>query len=82
MSLCHYDHKKHETMSKSDVQNSCIPTLLKIFAGLGLLLTILPSILVFSGAIYFKLHLVLMAIGMVLWFGARIGLQYLEAETE
>lgn len=65
-------------MSKSDVQNSCIPTLLKIFAGLGLLLTILPSILVFSGAIYFNLHLVLMAIGMVLWFGARITLQYLE----
>jgi len=44
-------------------------------AGVGLLLTILPPILVFTNSIDFKVHVYLMNLGMLLWFGARILVQ-------
>jgi hypothetical protein len=43
---------------------------LKIISLVGLVLTILPSMLVFKGVIELKLHYILMIIGMVLWFGS------------
>ena len=42
--------------------------LLIIISFIGLALTIIPSILVFKGAIEMKSHFHLMAIGMVVWF--------------
>jgi len=42
--------------------------ILKIISLQGLLLTIVPSLLVFKGVIDLKLHYNLMIIGMVLWF--------------
>jgi len=50
-----------------------------IIASVGLLLTLLPSLLVFAGAIPMERHLTLMAIGMILWFGGRITIQYLNS---
>lgn len=46
-----------------------------VFAGVGLLLTILPPILVFGDLIDFKFHVYLMNLGMVIWFAARILIQ-------
>ena len=43
-------------------------TLLKCFAIIGLLATIVPSILVFTGTIELGIHKNIMGIGMVLWF--------------
>ena len=40
----------------------------KILSYLGLGLTLLPSLLVFSGKIDWRLHARLMLIGMFLWF--------------
>lgn len=59
-----------------------IATLLWIVAGSGLILTILPPILVFANSISFGLHLTLMTVGMILWFGARIAIQTLSADEE
>ena len=42
--------------------------LLSIIAFIGLLATILPSILVFSGIIELETHKTTMVIGMILWF--------------
>jgi hypothetical protein len=42
--------------------------LLSSFALIGLLATIAPSILVFSGAIELEMHKIIMAGGMILWF--------------
>ena len=42
--------------------------LLGAIAFIGLLATILPSILVFSGTIDLGFHKAIMAIGMILWF--------------
>ena len=35
---------------------------------IGLLATVLPAILVFSGAIELEMHKIIMATGMILWF--------------
>ena len=43
--------------------------IVKIISLLGLVLTIVPALLVFKGAIDLKLHYNLMIVGMVLWFG-------------
>ncbi|MEX2600385.1 MAG: hypothetical protein WD355_01975 [Balneolaceae bacterium] len=43
-------------------------TLLKILSGLGLVLTIVPAILVYTQAITLDDHKNLMVIGMFLWF--------------
>jgi hypothetical protein len=43
-------------------------SILKIISFVGLALTILPSILVFKGAIEMKAHFHLMAAGLLLWF--------------
>ena len=43
--------------------------ILKLISWAGLALTIIPSLLVFSGVVAIETHYVLMAIGMVLWFG-------------
>ena len=43
--------------------------LLKVISLGGLILTIVPSILVFAGEITFSLHTSLMMVGMILWFG-------------
>jgi hypothetical protein len=43
-------------------------TFLKIVSFTGLVLTIVPSMLVFGGMIDVALHKQLMAVGMVLWF--------------
>lgn len=43
-------------------------TILKGISYVGLLLTVIPSFLVFSGAIELAAHKHLMWIGMVLWF--------------
>ena len=61
-------------------QNKVINTILWIIAGIGLLLTILPPVLVFTKSIEFSLHLTLMTVGMFLWFGARIGIQAIDKE--
>jgi hypothetical protein len=42
--------------------------LLKLFSFLALVLTIVPSFLVFYRAISLETHYTLMAVGMVLWF--------------
>lgn len=42
--------------------------LLKYISLLGLLLTVIPSFLVFNGAIDISLHKTLMLIGTFLWF--------------
>jgi hypothetical protein len=42
--------------------------LLSSIALIGLLATILPSILVFSGTIELGIHKTIMGVGMVLWF--------------
>ena len=44
--------------------------ILKIISLLGLVLTIVPSTLVFKQVIDLNLHYNLMIIGMVLWFGS------------
>ena len=44
--------------------------LLSGIAWIGLLATILPSVLVFSGAIEPGTHKAMMAAGMILWFAA------------
>lgn len=44
--------------------------LLKIISFTGLALTILPSVLVFSGVIAMRTHYLLMAVGFVLWFAS------------
>lgn len=44
-------------------------TILKIISGLGLVLTFVPSILVFNGIIDLKVHNSLMIIGLIIWFG-------------
>jgi hypothetical protein len=44
--------------------------ILEIISLLGLVLTIVPSLLVFKGVIELNLHYILMIIGMVLWFGS------------
>ncbi|MBB5285517.1 hypothetical protein HNQ92_003674 [Rhabdobacter roseus] len=43
-------------------------TLFYLLAALGLLLTIVPAVLVFTGTISNAEHKNLMAVGMVLWF--------------
>lgn len=43
--------------------------LLKTLSFIGLILTIVPSILVFKEVISFDLHTTLMIVGMLLWFG-------------
>jgi uncharacterized membrane protein len=42
--------------------------LLSSFALIGLLATVVPSILVFSGAVEPGTHKTIMVIGMILWF--------------
>ncbi len=42
--------------------------LLKIGSALGLGLTVIPSVLVFSGTLSWDTHATLMAIGALLWF--------------
>jgi hypothetical protein len=44
--------------------------LLKIISVIGLLLTIVPAFLVFSGTMTIELHYTLMLVGTVLWFGS------------
>lgn len=44
-------------------------TILKIISYIGLILTVGPSFLVFSGVIDLSLHKTLMLIGTLLWFG-------------
>lgn len=43
--------------------------LLKLISLVGLILTLLPSFLVFSGTITFETHKILAIIGTVLWMG-------------
>lgn len=43
-------------------------TICKTISYIGLLATVVPSILVFSGAIELQMHKTMMWIGMVLWF--------------
>lgn len=43
--------------------------ILKLISFLGLLLTVVPSLLVFSGTIELSFHKTLMLIGTLLWFG-------------
>lgn len=41
---------------------------LQIISFIGLLLTIIPSTLVYAGKIEIQMHFTLMIVGMVLWF--------------
>jgi hypothetical protein len=43
-------------------------TLLKLISFAGLGLTVVPSLLVFAGAIAWETHAALMLVGTVLWF--------------
>jgi len=43
---------------------------LKIISAIGLLLTIVPAFLVFSGTIAIEFHYTLMFIGTIVWFGS------------
>jgi len=45
-------------------------TICKGISYIGLLLTVVPSILVFSGSIELDTHKTMMLIGMVIWFVA------------
>jgi hypothetical protein len=45
-------------------------TLLKLISFAGLGLTVVPSFLVFTGAIAWDTHATLMLVGTVLWFGS------------
>ena len=45
--------------------------LLKIVSWLGLILTLVPSLLVFGEVIEFPMHKTLMSVGTVLWFFTR-----------
>lgn len=60
------------------MKNKNINSILWLLAGLGLLLTILPPVLVFTRSIDFSLHTTLMTVGMFVWFGARIGVQAMD----
>lgn len=42
--------------------------ILKIISGAGLLLTLIPSFLVFAGVLEFEIHKRLMLLGMIMWF--------------
>ncbi|MBX2841374.1 MAG: hypothetical protein KTR26_06355 [Flammeovirgaceae bacterium] len=44
--------------------------ILKLISLVGLLLTIIPSLMVFSGTMDKETHKMLMFIGTVLWFGS------------
>jgi hypothetical protein len=44
--------------------------LLKLISIVGLGLTVIPSFLVFTGAIAWQTHATLMLVGTVLWFGS------------
>lgn len=44
--------------------------ILKIISLIGLLLTIVPAFLVFSGTIALEVHYTLMLFGTILWFGS------------
>jgi hypothetical protein len=44
--------------------------LLKLLSLAGLALTVVPSFLVFAGAIAWETHALLMLVGTVLWFGS------------
>ena len=44
-------------------------SLLKIISFVGLTLTVVPSFFVWLGALPWSVHAILMAVGMVLWFG-------------
>lgn len=44
-------------------------SLLKILSACGLALTLFPSFFVFAGTLTLGMNYMLMAIGMVLWFG-------------
>ena len=54
------------------MKNNGMTIFLWIIAAAGLCLTILPPFLVFAKVIDFTAHSTLIALGMVLWFGARI----------
>jgi hypothetical protein len=43
-------------------------SVLKIISGVGLLLTIVPSLYVFAGTIDIKANKILMLIGTIIWF--------------
>ncbi len=45
-----------------------ITIFLKILSFTGLVLTVVPSILVFTDAITFDMHTNLMVVGMLMWF--------------
>lgn len=45
-----------------------IKRILQIISIIGLLLTVVPSTLVYAGKIELKMHFTLMIVGMVLWF--------------
>lgn len=57
------------------MKNKTYYIILWVTSGIGLLLTILPPILVFTNSIDFKFHIYMMNLGMILWFGARILVQ-------
>ncbi len=62
------------------MKNKGLIFILWVLAGIGLLLTILPPVLLFTQTIDFSLHITLMTIGMFIWFGARIGIQAVESD--
>lgn len=43
--------------------------ILKLLSSTGLVLTVIPAVLVFRGALSFDMHTTLMLVGMLLWFG-------------
>ncbi|WP_020531656.1 hypothetical protein [Flexithrix dorotheae] len=44
-------------------------TILKLISLIGLILTIVPALMVFNGAMEKEMHKTLMFVGTVLWFG-------------
>lgn len=47
-------------------------TLLIVISIIGLMFTIIPSVLVFTQHISFETHKLYMAIGMFMWFGTAV----------
>ncbi|MDQ8197666.1 hypothetical protein QEH56_05870 [Pelagicoccus enzymogenes] len=47
-------------------------SVLKLISYLGLALSVVPSLLVFSGSMEFENHYNYMSVGMVLWFASAI----------
>ncbi len=62
------DSKKHFYVNGEQMKNSILKIILIVISFTGLVLTIVPSVLVFVQEISMETHKQLMLPGMILWF--------------